>query len=46
MKIVSLTLENFRSYRTPVTITFNDLTVLIVKNDTGTHFVKGITYAR
>ena len=35
MKIVSLTLENFRSYRTPVTITFNDLTVLIGKNDIG-----------
>ena len=35
MKIVSLTLENFRSYRAPVTITFNDLTVLIGKNDMG-----------
>jgi len=35
MKIVSLTLENFRSYRAPVTITFNDLTVLIGKNDIG-----------
>ncbi len=46
MKIVSLTLENFRSYRTPVTITFNDLTVLIGENEADTHFVKGITYAR
>lgn len=35
MKIVSLTLENFRSYRAPVTISFNDLTVLIGKNDIG-----------
>ncbi len=35
MKIVSLTLENFRSYRSPVTISFNDLTVLIGKNDIG-----------
>ena len=35
MKIVSLTLENFRSYRTHVTIAFNDLTVLIGKNDIG-----------
>ncbi|MBX9852909.1 MAG: ATP-binding protein [Cytophagaceae bacterium] len=35
MKIVSLTLENFRSYRNQVTITFNDLTVLIGKNDIG-----------
>lgn len=35
MKIVSLTIENFRSYRSPVTISFNDLTVLIGKNDIG-----------
>ncbi|NCP53137.1 MAG: ATP-binding protein [Flavobacteriales bacterium] len=35
MKIVSLTIENFRSYRNPITITFNDLTVLIGKNDIG-----------
>lgn len=35
MKIVSLTLENFRSYRNPVTLSFNDLTVLIGKNDIG-----------
>ncbi|HAH35816.1 MAG TPA: hypothetical protein DCL81_04555, partial [Algoriphagus sp.] len=35
MKIVSLTIENFRSYRNPTTITFNDLTVLIGKNDIG-----------
>ncbi len=35
MKIVSLTLENFRSYKDPVTISFNDLTVLIGKNDIG-----------
>lgn len=35
MKIVSLILENFRSYRNPVTISFNDLTVLIGKNDVG-----------
>jgi predicted ATP-dependent endonuclease of OLD family len=35
MKIVSLTIENFRSYRNPVTVSFNDLTVLIGKNDIG-----------
>lgn len=35
MKITSLTIENFRSYKTPVTLTFNDLTVLIGKNDIG-----------
>lgn len=35
MKIVSLTIENFRSYRNPVTISFNDITVLIGKNDIG-----------
>ncbi|MBB6327659.1 AAA15 family ATPase/GTPase [Algoriphagus iocasae] len=35
MKIVSLKIENFRSYRNPTTITFNDLTVLIGKNDIG-----------
>ncbi len=35
MKVVSLKLENFRSYRAPVTISFNDLTVLIGKNDIG-----------
>ena len=35
MKIISFTLENFRSYRNPVTVTFNDLTVLIGKNDVG-----------
>lgn len=35
MKIVSLTLENFRSYKNPTTITFNDLTLLIGKNDVG-----------
>lgn len=35
MKIVSFTLENFRGYRSPITIFFNDLTVLIGKNDIG-----------
>jgi len=35
MKIVSFTLENFRGYRKPTTISFNDLTVLIGKNDIG-----------
>jgi predicted ATP-dependent endonuclease of OLD family len=35
MKIVSLTIENFRNYRNPVTVSFNDLTVLIGKNDIG-----------
>ena len=35
MKIESLTLENFRIYKDPVTVSFNDLTVLIGKNDIG-----------
>ena len=35
MKIVSFTLENFRGYKKPTTIGFNDLTVLIGKNDIG-----------
>lgn len=35
MKIVSFTLENFRGYRKPTTIIFNDLTVVIGKNDVG-----------
>lgn len=35
MKIESLTLENFRIYQAPVTVSFNDLTVLIGKNDIG-----------
>ncbi|MDW8852856.1 ATP-binding protein [Flavobacterium sp. MMLR14_040] len=35
MKIVSFTLENFRGYKESTTITFNDLTVLIGKNDIG-----------
>jgi predicted ATP-dependent endonuclease of OLD family len=35
MKIVSLTIENFRAYKNPLTVTFNDLTVLIGKNDVG-----------
>lgn len=35
MKIVNFTLENFRGYRKPITISFNDLTVLIGKNDIG-----------
>jgi len=35
MKITSLQIENFRSYKSPVTLTFNDLTVLIGKNDIG-----------
>lgn len=35
MKIASLTIENFRGYRNPTKISFNDLTVLIGKNDIG-----------
>jgi putative ATP-dependent endonuclease of OLD family len=35
MKIISLTLENFRNYKEATTITFDDLTVLIGKNDVG-----------
>ncbi|MDX2190786.1 MAG: ATP-binding protein [Bacteroidota bacterium] len=35
MKINSLVLENFRGYKNPTSITFNDLTVLIGKNDIG-----------
>lgn len=35
MKIASITIENFRGYRKPTLIPFNDLTVLIGKNDIG-----------
>jgi len=35
MKIISLTIENFRGYTSPVTIYFDNLTVLIGKNDIG-----------
>lgn len=35
MKIVSFTLENFRGYENATTIAFDDLTVLIGKNDIG-----------
>ena len=35
MKIRSLTIENLRSYKEPLTVTFDDLTVLIGKNDVG-----------
>jgi len=35
MKIASLTIENFRGYRNSTKIYFNDLTVLIGKNDIG-----------
>lgn len=35
MKIASLTIENFRGYRNSTKISFNDLTVLIGKNDIG-----------
>lgn len=35
MKIESLKIKNFRSYREEITIRFNDLTVLVGKNDIG-----------
>jgi putative ATP-dependent endonuclease of OLD family len=35
MKIASLTIENFRGYKNATEISFNDLTVLIGKNDIG-----------
>ncbi|WP_333809274.1 ATP-binding protein [Flavobacterium sp.] len=35
MKLVSFTLENFRGYTEPTTITIDDLIVLIGKNDVG-----------
>jgi putative ATP-dependent endonuclease of OLD family len=35
MKIASITIENFRGYTNPTIITFNDLTILIGKNDIG-----------
>lgn len=35
MKLVSFTLENFRGYISPTTITMDDLVVLIGKNDIG-----------
>lgn len=35
MKIVSLKIENFRGYREPIEIKFDDLTVFVGKNDIG-----------
>jgi predicted ATP-dependent endonuclease of OLD family len=35
VKIISLTISNFRSYKAPITIKFDDLTVLVGKNDIG-----------
>lgn len=35
MRIESLTLENFRGYRDPVTVNFDNLTAFIGKNDVG-----------
>lgn len=35
MKITSLTISNFRSYKNPVTVKFDDLTVFVGKNDVG-----------
>ena len=35
MKIHKVTLINFRGYRNPTTITFNDLTVFVGRNDIG-----------
>lgn len=35
MKIVSVKLKNFRGYSADTTITFNDLTVFLGKNDVG-----------
>ncbi|WP_186203968.1 ATP-binding protein [Burkholderia gladioli] len=35
MKLKSMTLENFRCYKSPITVTFDDLTTLIGRNDAG-----------
>ena len=35
MKIHSITIENFRGYKNPMTIAFNDITVIVGKNDIG-----------
>lgn len=35
MKLKSMTLENFRCYKNPLTVTFDDLTALIGRNDAG-----------
>ena len=35
MKLVRMTIENFRGYKEPTSIEFDDLTVLIGKNDVG-----------
>jgi len=35
MKIHTITLTNFRGYRNPTTIEFNDLTVFVGRNDIG-----------
>lgn len=35
MKLKSMTVENFRCYKSPVTVTFDDLTSLVGRNDAG-----------
>ena len=35
MKLISIEIKNFRCYKNPFKITFNDLTTLIAKNDFG-----------
>ena len=35
MKIKSITIDNFRGYKDPVTIPFDNLTVFVGKNDIG-----------
>ncbi|WP_316867942.1 AAA family ATPase [Ralstonia mannitolilytica] len=35
MKLKSVTVKNFRCYRTPMTMTFDDLTVIVGRNDVG-----------
>ena len=35
MKLKSMTLANFRCYKSPITVTFDDLTTLIGRNDAG-----------
>ena len=35
MRLISLTVENFRCYGNPVSVTFNDLTALVGQNDVG-----------
>lgn len=35
MKLKTITIENFRCYKSPVTIAFDDLTTIVGRNDVG-----------